>query len=132
MIACKEALSGASYIAVTPGISIGPKVREHSEYARSRIVREARCAPQARPPVPNVPCIGNEGSLPIFADIALRKDAVSDAVITAAPYASESVTKVVGFLVGKLSTALPGQISGQGGSQGLENVIQAGDGRSPP
>jgi len=28
--------------------------------------------------------------------------------------------------------SLPGQISGQGGSQGLENVIQAGDGRSPP
>jgi hypothetical protein len=27
---------------------------------------------------------------------------------------------------------LPGQISAQGGSQGLENVIQAGDGRSPP
>jgi hypothetical protein len=29
-------------------------------------------------------------------------------------------------------TLLPGQISGQGGSQGLENVIQAGDGKWHP
>jgi hypothetical protein len=90
VIARKEAPSGASYITLLPAHRSDRRSASTLEYARSRIVREAKCdAPQARPPVPNVPCIGDEGSLPIFTDIASRKDAVSDAVIIAAEYTSE-------------------------------------------